>query len=135
MTLDPTLAAHVAARNAEFRRTQGDQIANQYLDDVLMTRAAAFPAHLATMAVSSDMVLWALAMAGKWGQFVKVHHYIADWLTALLVVRYGEEPDASKTWDGKGWPQAFSDDDRVRAAELLAGKGWPTSITTLSTEE
>ena len=33
-----------------------------------------------------------------------MHHYICDWLTALLIVRYGEEPDATKTWDGSGWP-------------------------------
>ena len=78
-----------------------------------------------------------------------VAHAVADWFTALLILRYGEEERAydaaevaAATAEGRapecstdpaftGWPLAFSDKDRARAAELLAGTKWPAEVLTL----
>lgn len=134
---DPALTAHLAARDAAFRAAQGDATADAYLP-VLAARSARYAAHVARLVVTSALAAWALAMTQRFGAYVRVHHYVADWITALLIVRYGEEPDATQTVDGIGWPAALTDLDLQRAAELLdgpagpLGRRWPPFLQVLS---
>lgn len=130
------LAALIAARDAEWRARYAEP-GESYLTDVLADRATRYAAHLATMTVEPDLIAWAMQMATQFGPYVRVHHFIHDsWLTALLVIRYGEEPDAGRSSDPTfgGWPQVFSAGDRERALELLAGQRWPEFVTLLPRE-
>lgn len=131
-----TLADHLAARDAQLRATWPAATADAYLS-TLEERATRFAAHVATMAMTPEIAAWALAMAGRYGSWVRVHHFIADWITALLIVRYGEEPDASRSTDPTftGWPLAFSADDTARAQQLLQGEQWPARVLTLLPRE
>jgi hypothetical protein len=128
------VAAHIAARDERWR-TQHGAAGESYLVDVLGDRAARYAAHLERMALEPDITAWALQMAARWGSYVQVHHYVADsWLIALLILRYGEEPEAARSTDPdfSGWPLAFTADDRARAVELLHGTRWPDAFTLLS---
>ncbi len=141
-TSSEILAAHIEQRNAWIStQFQTPAQAEPYLL-VLEARAAAFAAHVASMDIAPEMTVWALAMARKYGSWVRAHFFIADWITALLIVRYGEEPDAEKSTDQRvdddgvrifqGWPRAFSDADLQRAQELLQGKNWSADLTLLA---
>lgn len=132
-TLDPILAAHIAAREQAIKAAFPQIDTTHYLDVVLLDRSQRYAAHLEQMTVTPDMVQWAIAMSRQYGPYVKVWHYVADWLTALLIIRYGEEPDAAQSTDPNftGWPLAFTDEDRVRANELLGGVKWPEKVLTL----
>lgn len=108
---------------------------------VVQARLDAYAAHMATMTeVPAALVAWAGVMTAKYGPRVGMHFvgndevvidgmYIRemkdfsyDWLTALMVVRYGEEPDGAKvTGDHNGWPTSFSEDDVARAQRWAAG--------------
>jgi hypothetical protein len=141
--LDPTLAAHIAARNSALPTQFPGIDTNHYLEQVVRERAARYAAHVARMTITPDMVQWGMAMTRQYGPYVRVHHFIADWFTALLILRYGEEergydagevaravaeadtPACSTDPQYMGWPLAFSDDDRKRGMELLAGEKWP----------
>ncbi len=58
---------------------------------------------------------WASLMSARHGEKVKVHQSVyTNWLTALLIVRYGEAESF--------WPKEFSDKDINRAALWLRGK-------------
>jgi hypothetical protein len=135
-TRPATLADHIAHRNAEVASTWPDAAAAAYLP-VLEARAAAFAAHVASMEIAPEVAVWALAMARQFGSYVRVHHFVADWITALLILRYGEEPDASKSTDPNfaGWPKAFTADDLVRAQQILAGEDWPRRVFRLLPRE
>lgn len=122
----------IERRNAAFANTYGPNAVADYLEGTLRTRADAFAAHVMSMTINPAVAVWALAMSAKFGDYVQVHHFIADWITALLIVRYGEEPDNTKTIDGTGWPTSFTANDMTRAQELLAGVAWPTSLTLLT---
>lgn len=131
-----TLADHIAARDTAWRARHKD-VGEPYLTEVLADRAVRYAAHLGTMTVEPDLIAWAMQMAAQHGPYVKVHHFIHDsWLTALLVIRYGEEPDAAQSSDPDfaGWPLVFAVGDRERALELLAGVRWPEYVTLLPRE-
>lgn len=152
-SLDPVLATHIAERNAALPEQFPLIDADHYLEIVLRERAESYAAHMATVTISPDMVQWGLAMARKFGTYVKVHHFVADWFTALMILRYGEEhraydaaaveaaiaagqaPPCSTDEQFAGWPLAFSDTDRKRAADLLAGVDWPANVFTLLSTE
>lgn len=150
---DPTLTAHIAARNASLPQDWPGIKPEHYLEIVLRERADRYAAHLAAMTITPDLVQWGMAMTRKYGPYVRAWHFICDWFTALLILRYGEEnraydadavaaavaageaPPCSTDPAFAGWPLAFSDADRVRAAELLAGTKWPKEgLTLLPTE-
>jgi hypothetical protein len=133
---DSILAAHIEARRAALVAAFPQIDPTHYVDGVLQDRADRYAAHLATMTITPDMVQWALTMGRRHGSWVKVHHFVADWFTALLIIRYGEEPDAAKSSDPHfaGWPTTFTDNDKGRASELLAGLKWPAFLTILPTE-
>lgn len=142
-TMDPILTAHIEARAALVRERYPQIDHGHYIEQVLLERSQRYAAHLATMTITPDIVTWALAMTRQYGPYVLVSNYVADWITALLLVRYGEEergydaaevaaaiaearvPACSTDPNFTGWPTQFTDDDRQRAAELLAGD-WPT---------
>lgn len=147
--MDPILAAHIAAR-ADRVRAQFPEIDHgHYIDVVLQARAARYAAHLAAMTITPDMVQWGIAMSRRFGPYVQMWNYVADWFTALLIMRYGEEErayDAAEVEAAKaegreaqcstdpqhaGWPLAFTDADRQRAMELLDGKKWPAEAFTI----
>ena len=137
------VAAHIDARNAEIQAkwdaAPDKQLAidpSHYLDVVLKDRAARYAAHMAKMDIPPEMALFALAMSQRFGSYVKVHHFIADWLTSLLIVRYGEECDPALSEmrnDGSpgGWPLTFDDADKQRALQLVQLKNWPGDSMTL----
>lgn len=138
---DPVLLQHIEDRNRHFAANQTAANAEHMLS-VLQERADRYGAHVATMTISPVMVQWALSMATKYkSEYVKAHHYVADWFTALLILRYGEEPDAERSTDDRldangvrkfqGWPTRFSEQDMERANELLAGVKWPSKVFTL----
>jgi hypothetical protein len=130
---DPILSAHIEARRTALVAAHPQIDPAHYVDGVLQDRADRYAAHLATMVFSPAMVQWALAMSRQYGPWVKVHHFVADWLTALLIIRYGEEPDAARSSDPgfKGWPTSLTPEDETRASELLVGTRWSQSLTLL----
>lgn len=149
---DPTLTAHIAARNASLPNDWPGIKPEHYLDIVLRERADRYAAHVAQMTITPELVQWGMAMARQHGPYVRVWHFIADWFTALLILRYGEEeraydagevalavaegraPACSTDPQYRGWPLAFSDEDRVRAMQLLNGERWPEAFTLLPRE-
>lgn len=128
----PVLAKHIEDRNAAFR-AQHPAAAEHYLNTVLVERSAVFAQHVASMTLSPTILHWAMLMGIRYEtDYVRVHYFIADWITALLIVRYGEEPDASKSTDMrvdehgerlfKGWPTEFSEIDLIAAQAWLNGR-------------
>ncbi len=131
------LEQHIAARNEERRAALGNVHYAHYVEGVLADRADRYAAHVATMDLAPEIVQWSLAMRKQFGtSYVRCSHFVADWITALLIVRYGEEPDAALSTDPTfaGWPVAFSDQDVQRAADLLVFKKWPAFLTPLVSE-
>jgi hypothetical protein len=128
-----TLQDHIERRNAQLRQHNPGLFDAEHYLAVLQDRADRFAAHVASMSLSPAVVQWALAMEQRYGPYVLAHHYVADWITALLILRYGEEPDASKSTDPNfaGWPTTFTAEDLARAADLLAGTRWPTGVLRL----
>jgi hypothetical protein len=103
-----------------------------YVDLTLRERwEVLYPAALAKLTVPPSIALWVLAMTERHGEWIYCDHNVADWLTALLILRYGEEPRAEYcvTADGQstgdGWPTSFSGDDITAARKILAGEKWP----------
>lgn len=134
--MDALLTQLIEARDAAWRAQHGPD-GEHYLA-VLQDRADRFAAHVATMTITPDLAAWALAMATTYGTpYVRMHYFVADWLTALLIARYGEEPDAARSSDPAfaGWPNAFTDADRQRAAEMLATPAkWPLGLSLPATD-
>ena len=138
--MNKTLSAHIEARTADLIAKRAAAVDKQmsidpahYVDVVLKARAVQYAAHIATMEIGPEMAIWAMAMRTRYkSSYVKVWHFIADWITALLILRYGEEPDGALCdGDHQGWPTSFSDDDAIRAAQLLRGERWPAGVFTL----
>lgn len=134
-----TLQDFLAADDAPRRALLGDN----YMDVVLPDRAARYAAHVASMSIAPELVQWSMLMATTHGtSFVKKSHFYCDWLTMLLIKRYGEEPngyDAAEVAAAKdegrtpncstdpnyaGWPSAFTQNDIQSAMDLIAFKRW-----------
>lgn len=147
------LDTHIATRNAERFAALGEAGYAHYVVDVLQDRADRYAAHVAAMDLPPELVQWSLAMRNRFAtSYLRCSHFVADWITALLILRYGEEPRAydaaevaAAVADGRapacstdpnfaGWPLAFSDDDVRRAAELLTFKKWPEFFTPMVVE-
>jgi hypothetical protein len=120
---------------------------DHYMDTVLPDRAARYAAHVASMDLSPEIVQWAMLMAkGHEASYVKMDHFYCDWITMLLIKRYGEEPNAydaaevaaakaegrvpncSTDVNYKGWPKAFTANDVRSAFDLIAHKRWPEGL-------
>lgn len=131
---DALLEYHIAQRNAQMK--EANLAMHEHYLPVLQERSERYAAHVAAMTISLDMVAWSLAMGRQFGRYVRVSFYIADWFTALLLVRYGEEPDAARSTDPnfKGWPLEFDDIDRQRAEQLLRMTKWNETVTLLPRE-
>lgn len=128
---DALLEYLIAQRNAHM--TSVNPVMAEHYLPVLQARSERFAAHVKAMTLPTTIVAWALAMERKYGRYALVSHYIADWITALLLVRYGEEPDAEKSTDPdfNGWPMEFTDADLQRAEQLLAMTRWNETVQLL----
>lgn len=134
-----TLEELLAAEDAPRRALLGDD----YMDTVLPARAAQYAAHVAKMSLTPEIVQWAMLMATTHGtSYVKKSHFYCDWITMLLIKRYGEElnafdaaevaaakaegrvPNCSTDPNFKGWPLAFTALDIQSAMDLIAFKRW-----------
>jgi hypothetical protein len=117
---------------------------------VLGVRARVFAAHVASMVVHPEIQAFAATMTERFGPYLRVHHFVADWITALLILRYGEEsraydpmevaiaetesraPQCSTDPNFDGWPTTFSIEDHQRAAQLLKNHKWPEFFVLLT---
>ncbi len=87
---------------------------------------------VAAIDVPEELLKWAAMMTSVYGPEVILHRsnslpgYRTDWITALLVVRYGESEYF--------WPEAFEKDDLRRAGTWLRGKK-PAMITYIPKQE
>ena len=114
-------------------------------------RHMAFAAHFASMPANPAIAEWVAGMTALYGPKCAMHNlgksvvvmdgevldlseYTVDWPTALLIGMHGEEPDASKTGDGTGWPTAFSELHERRAALWLNDNKWPLGAAALPRE-
>lgn len=80
---------------------------------------------VAAMKVPEQLAEWARQMTDLQGPRVMVFAQTLDWLTALLVARYGEAE--------YNWPAAFSADDVRRAWRWLGGDK-PEGVTYIVSE-
>lgn len=69
---------------------------------------------LGSFKVRKEIKQWAALMAAEYGKRVQVHENVVDWVTALYIVRYGENEGY--------WPAELSDADVVRAHDWAKGK-------------
>lgn len=132
MKTDEELLGYTKQRNAKL--LAADPAHRVYLDE-LQRRADAYAAHVLSMDLSPEIVHWSLSMARQYGSYVLMTHFVADWITALLIIRYGEEPDAARSTDPnfQGWPHRFTDTDTQRALKLMQRSEW-TSMMAPCTE-
>ena len=78
-------------------------------------RLARYAAHRKTFTVPEAVALWANRMAAVHGPEIRCYNNTVDWITALLICRYGEAEYF--------WPDdTFTPGDIARAAEWSAGK-------------
>jgi hypothetical protein len=82
--------------------------------DLLALRADAYRRHIEKMDVPERLADWAQRMTKRYGPVVKVWRNRLPWLSALMVVRYGEDPIQ--------WPPAFTDEDIDRADAWARGR-------------
>lgn len=158
--MSAVLDAHIADRNAElvlaFENAPDKQQAidpSHYLDIVLAERAPIYAAHVVSMDLSPEDILWSMGMKKRYkSSYVRVWYFIGDWITAFLILRYGEEPRAydeaevmaarktgrapncSTDPSFAGWPLAFNAGDITRMQQLLKGKNWPKEFALLPVE-
>lgn len=118
-----------------------------YMDTVLPERAALYAAHVAAMDVGPTIERWAARMAVAHStEYVKQSHFYCDWITMLLIKRYGEEPRAyskaevnaalaegrtpnCSTQEGfDGWPLSFSTNDIKAALDLEVFHRWGSDL-------
>jgi len=83
-------------------------------EDLCKLRRQAWAAHLATMTPDEKLLAWEATMVKRHGPKVQAHANALPWLTALMVVRYGEAINF--------WPEAFSEKDLRRAIEWKDGQ-------------
>lgn len=152
-TINPVLAAHFATRAARVSEKFPEIKHEHYIEVVLKQRSERYAAHVASMIIDPSLVQWGLSMTRQFGPYVLAWHYVADWFTALLILRYGEEnraydeaeveaakseerePNCSTDPNYTGWPLAFSEEDIKRASELLSMERWPAKVFTLLSKE
>jgi len=83
-------------------------------------RMKMFREHIAQMEVPPELAAWASAMEQKYGSKAKVWCHDCDYITALMIVRYGE--------DVSHWPEEFSNNDIDRALTWYQGKNVPHAV-------
>lgn len=124
--MQPTeLAARIVARNTELEAHE--TINFVHYGPVLQDRADRYAAHLASMVITPDIALWERGMVSKYGaNYPRVHFFIAhSWLNALLVCRYGEEPNAFNP----SFPNGIDEATGATYSTDPNFAGWPTSLT------
>lgn len=98
---------------------------NPDYNKVLATRKRQYKEHISKMAfIDPALHAWAERMSAKHGSMVKVWHNQLDWLSALMVVRYGEAIEH--------WPQGTSVADHGCSQEWESGN-IPYSVEVAST--
>jgi hypothetical protein len=117
---DPTLANTLASaiRSADHHalvRRELELSRNGGHIAVVADREQRWPRRMATVKVGLNLRAWADDMAKRHGNpRCRVGFQRVDWLTALMVVRYGESEDY--------WPAAFTKADEERAVRWQAGE-------------
>lgn len=81
---------------------------------ILADRARRFKGHIEATTIRPEIAEWAARISQQFGHQVKVHFTVTDWVTALMIIRYGEAEYF--------WPFEFTDEDVQRAEELEGGK-------------
>lgn len=78
-------------------------------------RLARYAEHRKTFTVPDPVAAWAEQMATSHGPEIRYYNNTVDWITGLLICRYGEAEYF--------WPDdTFTPGDIARAAEWFAGK-------------
>lgn len=80
---------------------------------------------VAAMVVPEQLKAWVGQMEAAFGPLLLVHGAKLNWVTALLVARYGEAE--------YHWPTSFNDDDVLRAWRWLGGDT-PDGVTYITVE-
>ncbi len=97
-----------------------DERTRKEYSQVCHERRKAYMDHMRTMNVPQEINAWAVAMEQKYGPKAKVWMHDVDWVTALMIVRYGE--DASQ------WPKEFTEEDAKRAMTWFTGANIPEAV-------
>jgi hypothetical protein len=83
-------------------------------EDLCKLRRQAWAAHMATMTAPDALAAWEATIIKRHGPKVQVWANQLPWMTALMVVRYGEAIGF--------WPAAFDAKDVQRAQEWTNGR-------------
>jgi len=75
--------------------------------DILALRKEAYHRIARKMEIPDGVKKWAFEMEKKYGPSVRIWKNEVNWVPALLIVRYGEDP--------MQWPPELGDDDVARA--------------------
>lgn len=114
----------VAAR----ARAVGQRSDTQIRAAITKDRRTRWASVVGAMDVPPDLKEWAAEMTARHGPKVRVWENELDWITALLVSRYGEAEYF--------WPETFSAEDLHRAQTWMDGtRPKPEGVTYLIAEE
>ncbi len=126
------LRLHELAIVAEHETFFGKASLEQAYNVIVADRLGRWKEILEGMKIPEGLRKWAARMSSVYGPEVLMHRkpnlsgYMLDWLTALLVVRYGEAEYF--------WPTEFGKEDMERALTWMQGKKTPGMITYIPKE-
>ncbi len=99
-------------------------------------RQQQYAAHIATMSGDRTRLdLWATEMTLRFGPVVRIHAHVVDWLTALMIVMYGEAcSGADKTiriyqYDENNEPVMDLDSEGSQYHVFKLSDAWPDKFT------
>ena len=115
------LTTQEECREHELAINNGLMNDEQLIAAITEDRAQRWKEVMKDVGVSAEMEKWAQSMSIMHGPRVMVWRNELDWLTALMVGRYGEAE--------YHWPDAFGDDDLHRANQWLYKNNAPSGVT------
>lgn len=122
---DPRKGPRLLLEHAETAHLREPRLSERhYVDTLLPARRAAYRAEIEAADVPEPLRQWAERMTARHGYAVRVWFNDLDWLSALMVVRYGEAVDK--------WPDGFDATFDVARAERWekdpTGPGRPNGV-------
>lgn len=103
-----------SAEHAALIRREIELSAQEGYLAVVSDRERRWPRKMARVQMGPNLKTWAEDMTKRFGNtHVRMGFHRVNWLTALMLVRYGEAEDY--------WPTAFTRADELRALSWLAG--------------